>query len=99
MVIFREKKAGGLRMDEVRDVASEFFSKKDYSGKRVLVIIPDNTRSGPIGEVFKVMFEFLTPKVNALDCLAEEAPVQYGTRSFTMDDPRQNDTPHERCVL
>ncbi|NOR65757.1 MAG: DUF2088 domain-containing protein [Woeseiaceae bacterium] len=35
----------------------------------MLVIIPDNTRSGPIGDMFKLMYEFLGPKAKAVDCL------------------------------
>lgn len=47
----------------------EFFAQNNYTGKRVLVIIPDNTRSGPIGEVFKLLYERLKPQAKAIDCL------------------------------
>jgi nickel-dependent lactate racemase len=47
----------------------EFFAQNNYTGKRVLVLIPDNTRSGPIGEVFKLLYERLKPQAKAIDCL------------------------------
>ncbi len=69
MVIERQNKDGFVKTEQARQAVAEFFSKNDYTGKRILLIIPDNTRSGPIGEVFKIIYEFLGPKVKALDCL------------------------------
>jgi len=47
----------------------EFFAQSDYAGKRILLIIPDNTRSGPVGDVFKIIYEHLRQKAKAVDCL------------------------------
>jgi nickel-dependent lactate racemase len=54
---------------QASEAVGEFFAKNSYAGKRVLVIIPDNTRSGPIGEVFKLLYERLKPQAQAVDCL------------------------------
>ncbi|MCK4293384.1 MAG: DUF2088 domain-containing protein [Planctomycetes bacterium] len=35
----------------------------------MLLLIPDNTRSGPVGEIFKIMYDHLGPKAKAVDCL------------------------------
>lgn len=69
MVIERQNKDKGIDSGQVRRAVSEFFSQNDYTGKRILLIIPDNTRSGPIGEIFKIIFDSLHGKVKALDCL------------------------------
>ena len=69
MIIERQNKNGTIDTKQVREAISEFFSKNDYTGKRILLIIPDNTRSGPIGDIFKIIFDFLHGKTKALDCL------------------------------
>lgn len=47
----------------------EFFAQNDYTGKRLLLITPDNTRSGPIGEIFQMIFDCASQKAAALDVL------------------------------
>jgi nickel-dependent lactate racemase len=69
MVIERQNKKSCVDFEQVREAVGEFFSHNDYTGKRILFIIPDNTRSGPIGEIFKIIYEFIGPKANAIDCL------------------------------
>jgi len=56
-------------MGLVREGVGRFFAENDYSGKKLLMIVPDHTRSGPIGDVFKIIFEFLDGKVERLDVL------------------------------
>jgi nickel-dependent lactate racemase len=70
MVIQRQNKKGTVETEQAREAIGEFFAVNDYTGKRILLIIPDNTRSGPIGDIFKIIFEFLRDKTKALDCLA-----------------------------
>ncbi|UCG55680.1 MAG: DUF2088 domain-containing protein [Phycisphaerales bacterium] len=69
MVIERQNKDGFVQNDEAREAVGEFFAKNDYAGKRVLLIIPDNTRSGPIGDIFKMIYDCLAGKVKTFDCL------------------------------
>ena len=69
MVIERQNKEGFIQSDDVRDAITEFFAQNDYTGKRILLIIPDNTRSGPVGDVFKIIYHCLEQKVKGLDCL------------------------------
>ncbi len=58
-----------LTEEEVRRTVLRGLSEVYVAGRRVLVIIPDNTRSGPIGEVFRLIHEGLAGKVKKLDCL------------------------------
>jgi len=69
MVIERQNKEACVDIELAHEAVGEFFARNDYSGKRILLIIPDNTRSGPIGEIFKIIYEFLGPKARAVDCL------------------------------
>ena len=69
MLISRENKDGFIELSDVADAIGAFFAQNDYKGKRVLLIIPDNTRSGPVGEIFKIIYNHLGPKAKAVDCL------------------------------
>lgn len=69
MIIERISKNGFLNKGQAREAVAEFFAENDYAGKRILLIIPDNTRSGPIGDIFKITYEFVGTKAKALDCL------------------------------
>ncbi len=69
MIIERQNKDGVVSNSEAAGAVAEFFKGNDYAGKRVLLVIPDNTRSGPIGEVFQMIYEQIGGKAAALDCL------------------------------
>jgi nickel-dependent lactate racemase len=69
MVIERQNKDGCVENEQAREAIADFFAQNDYAGKRILLIIPDNTRSGPIGDMFKIIYEFLGPKAKTIDCL------------------------------
>ena len=69
MIISRENRDGFVTKEEAAGAISEFFAQNDYAGKRILLIIPDNTRSGPVGDVFKIIYEQLRQKAKAVDCL------------------------------
>lgn len=69
MIVERQNKEGAVDQRQASEAMGEFFAQNDYRGKRVLVLIPDNTRSGPIGEVFKLLYERLKPQAKAVDCL------------------------------
>jgi nickel-dependent lactate racemase len=69
MIIERQTKEGSLNQRQASEAVGQFFAGQDYAGKRILVLIPDNTRSGPIGEIFKIIYDLVGAKVKALDCL------------------------------
>lgn len=58
-----------MKTDDIRRILYENLPKKDLAGKRVLVIIPDDTRSGPIGLFFRLFHGMLKDKVDTLDYL------------------------------
>ncbi|MFB3923606.1 MAG: lactate racemase domain-containing protein [Terriglobia bacterium] len=58
-----------LTGDEVREVVSQGLDSLHLDGKRVLIIIPDGTRTMPIPQVFGLFQEFLLPRAKAVDFL------------------------------
>ena len=58
-----------LTDDEVRAIVRESLDSLQLDGKRVLIIIPDGTRSMPMPLMFSLFAEFLGKKVKALDYL------------------------------
>ncbi|MGD0920673.1 MAG: lactate racemase domain-containing protein [Terriglobia bacterium] len=58
-----------LTGDEVRQIVGEGLDSLAVDGKRVLIIIPDGTRTMPTPLMFGWFEELLTPRVAALDYL------------------------------
>ncbi len=58
-----------LSEEEVRAVLEEGLGRLDLAGKRVIVIIPDGTRSGPVDMFFRLFHDILWGEVAALDYL------------------------------
>lgn len=69
MLISRTNRDGHVTQADATSAVNEFFAQNDYAGKRILLIVPDNTRSGPIGEVFQMIFQAIGGKAAALDIL------------------------------
>ncbi len=68
-MISRQNKDIGIDSQTLRAAVEEFFAQDDAGGKRILLIIPDNTRSGPIGLLFQYIFDCIGEKTAALDVL------------------------------
>lgn len=56
-----------LTDDQVRDIAAESLKGAKLDGRRVLVIIPDHTRTAPIPLMFRTLHELLEDRTAALD--------------------------------
>ncbi len=69
---------------EVRSVTDSFFQTWDFTGQRVLVIVPDGTRTMPMPLFFNIFFEALNGKAAAFDYL-----IALGTHS-AMTEEAQN---------
>ena len=61
--------AAGLTDAQVEEVVERACAPEDYRGKRVLVIVPDGTRTAPVGLLFKAIHRRLGPVTQALDVL------------------------------
>ena len=58
-----------LTDDEIFGLMSESIESANLSGKKVLVIIPDHSRTAPIGKLFKMLYKLLVHKSASLDFL------------------------------
>lgn len=56
-----------LNRSEVSELCEEAFAHRALEGKRVLAIIPDHTRSGPIDMMFRAVYACLAGRVRRLD--------------------------------
>ncbi len=69
MIIGREHTDRELIDSEVQILMSQAFSDVGLGDERVLVIIPDGTRTAPLPLIFRLLQETLRPRVAVLDFL------------------------------
>jgi lactate racemase len=69
MVIAKGSESTPLSEAEVQDLLERALIDMDLKGKRVLVIIPDGTRTAPIALMFRLLYEHLGASVARLDYL------------------------------
>jgi nickel-dependent lactate racemase len=55
--------------EQIRDIASRALIPLGLSGKRVLLIVPDGTRTAPVGLLFRVIHDLLATHVKSLDVM------------------------------
>lgn len=70
-----------LNESEARVILGEAFTNNHFEGQRILVIIPDGTRTAPIAVMFKLLYEQLGTSVERLDYL-----IALGTHRPMSDD-------------
>lgn len=58
-----------MTVREVEEIVVQSCRVENYQGKRVLLIVPDGTRTAPIGLVFRALHQHLDRVVTALDVL------------------------------
>lgn len=58
-----------LNEEEIRSLTTEALEQAHLDGKRVLIIIPDSTRTAPVPLFFRLFYEALWGRVAALDYL------------------------------
>ena len=69
MIIGNGTTTGYLDENQVYDLCAEAFEKNDLTGKKVIAIIPDHSRTAPIDVMFRVAYKLLADKVKLLDFL------------------------------
>ena len=80
---------------QVRQLVAQACPASDYRGKKVLLIVPDSTRTAPIGMMFQALFEEIGATTTAFDIL-----VALGTHPPMSNDAicrRLEITPDEWC--
>jgi len=69
MIVGKGSTTEFLTENEVRELTAQALDEAHLEGKRVLIIIPDHTRTAPIPLFFRLFHEFLGEEVAALDYL------------------------------
>lgn len=81
--------------DRIAGVLEAVCPEEDFRGKRVLVIVPDGTRTGPVGTVFNLLFDRIGRVTRQLDVM-----VALGTHQPMTEEAicrRLDVTPAERA--
>lgn len=58
-----------LSREEIHALCAEFVERQGLTGKKILGIIPDHTRSGPIDVMFKTLYALLNGRAREFDLL------------------------------
>ncbi len=58
-----------LSPQQVRDIAAPFLESLQLDGKKVLLVVPDATRTAPVGLLFETIFDCIGQKVEKLDVM------------------------------
>src|ERR1700760_2827031 len=62
--------AGGqVAVEQVTDVLSQACPAKNYHGRKVLLIVPDGTRTAPVGLLFQTLHKQIAQVTAAFDVL------------------------------
>jgi len=85
MVIGEGYTEKSLTESEMWELMRKAFREVELQGKRVLVIIPDSTRSGPIDQFFRLFHQLLAKETAALDFL-----IALGTHQEMTDQAIRN---------
>src|SRR5438105_1235686 len=69
MVFSQGSPSAELNEMELRNFVERATANLPVNDKRVIVVIPDHTRSGPTGVMFRAVSDALLPRVKKLDFL------------------------------
>ncbi len=69
MIIGKGSSQETLNAAQVLELCDQAFDKRNLTGKRILAIIPDNTRSAPIDLMFHSVYQLLADRAARLDFL------------------------------
>ncbi|HEY3857512.1 MAG TPA: lactate racemase domain-containing protein [Verrucomicrobiae bacterium] len=88
--------SGVVSNREAANAVAQACQKEDFRGKKVLVIVPDGTRTAPIGLVFKALFAQVgdvTDKLDVLIALGTHQPMSEeaicGRLEISMEERRR----------
>ena len=69
MIAKVQDSGSGLTADQVAEVVAQACPAKDYRGKRALLIVPDGTRTAPVGLIFKTLHQQIAGVAKDMDVL------------------------------
>ena len=69
MIIGRGYEDKFLTDSEIHLIISEAVDQAKFDNKKLLIIIPDHSRTAPIGRIFKILYELAADRVKTFDIL------------------------------
>jgi nickel-dependent lactate racemase len=69
IMVGRGSQSESLNEPQVYELCASAFDRRSLEGKRILVIVPDNTRTAPIDVMFRVVYKLLSERSQQLDFL------------------------------
>src|ERR1700733_12022190 len=63
-----------LSEEQVREIAAQALAPLNLAGKKVLLIVPDATRTAPVGLLFRVIHDLIGAETKSLDVLIALGP-------------------------
>src|SRR3954452_7012761 len=64
-----EASKGALSSDQVAELIGRTCSPENYKGKRVLLVVPDGTRTAPVGLLFQTLHRIIGGVTQSLDVM------------------------------
>ena len=68
-LIFAKAEQGSVPDEAVAEIVAKTCPVESYRGKRILLIVPDGTRTAPVGLMFKTLFAQIGGATKSLDVL------------------------------
>src|SRR5260370_527986 len=65
----RAEPSTGLSRLEISEIVASACVRDDYPGKRILLIVPDGTRTAPVGALFQTLHQQLAEVTKSFDVL------------------------------
>lgn len=93
----KAKPGESLTENQVRQVVVRFVGQHDFHGKRVLCVVPDGTRTAPLGQLFRAFHAEVAERAKQIDLM-----IALGTHPPMTDDQilqRMEWTAEERTGL
>jgi nickel-dependent lactate racemase len=81
-----------LSHEEIQNIVSRALPQDELRGQRVLLIVPDGTRTAPVGTLFKTIFDLLgnvTKKLDVMIALGTHQPMSEDAINTRMEITRE----------
>jgi nickel-dependent lactate racemase len=76
VISYQMDNGDSLPLEKAAEAISKALPREDYRNKKVILIIPDHTRTAPVGDIFKLVYKQIGDVTSALDII-----VALGTHS------------------
>lgn len=69
VISYKTDNGESLPLERAAEAISKALPREDYKNKKVILIIPDHTRTAPVGDIFKLVYNQIGDVAAALDII------------------------------